>query len=192
MSEVERKLEEALNDARTALVRAEQARSTWEVRVQELQTEVAGLEAAVNRRRQMAVPTSAAPNTKTPGVEVLTGEVVSHGRVFGVPDWSMLPDLGPNGTAVVGVASIVMALLELHRNWQEKKRVAAVEAVLDVAQRPVHRGEITEALRRLGRTSDTLDHVSAALAHLNREARAHPVGGGYWSAGPVALEQGGE
>lgn len=68
-------------------------------------------------------------------------------------------------------------------------RVAAVEAVLDVARRPVHRGEITAALRRIGRTSDTLDHVSAALAHLNHESRAHPVGSGYWSAGPAVLEQ---
>jgi hypothetical protein len=24
---------------------------------------------------------------------------------------------------------------------------------------------------------------------LNRESRAHPVGSGYWSAGPVVLEQ---
>lgn len=193
MTEVERTLEEALSDARAALAEAEQARSGWEVRVRELQTEVSGLEAAINRRRQLAVSRYAAPKTKKLGVEVLSGEVVSHGQVWRAPDWSMMPDLGPNGTAAVGVATIVMALLELHRNWQEKKRVTAVEAVLEVARRPVHRGEITEALKRLGRSSDTLDHVSAALAHLNREARAHPVGGGYWSAGPHALEQeGGE
>lgn len=136
----------------------------------------------------MALSGSAVSNVVRAGTEVVTGEVVANARTWPVPDWSMPPDLGPNAAAAVGVASIVMALLALHRNWQEKKRVAAIEAVLDVAARPVHRSEITEALTRLGRTSDTLDHVSAALAHLNREGRAHPVGGGYWSTGPAALE----
>lgn len=108
------------------------------------------------------------------------------------PDWSAIPDLGPNGTAAVGVAVIVMMLMEKHRDWQQKKRVGAVEAVLQVARQPVHRSQVAEALVRLGRTSDSLDHVSAALAHLNREGRAHPVGNGYWASGPAPLGSGGE
>jgi hypothetical protein len=90
----------------------------------------------------------------------------------------------PGSPTAAGVAALVLLLMDLHGNWVNKKRAGAVESVLKVAGAPVHRGDIAEALKRLGR-QDTLESVSAALAYLNRSGRAHPVGDGFWAAGIV-------
>jgi|ERR1700722_3408077 len=161
--DIERSLESALEDARAALSAAEGRRAEMEIKVQSLRTEVAGLEAAIERRKH-----SDASKPDTPLVRA------TNSNPFVAP---ALPD----GSAAAGVAALVLLMMGLHTNWTNKKRAAAVDSVLKVAGRPVHRSEIVEALKRLGR-SDTLESVSAALAHLNRSARAHPVGDGFWTA----------
>jgi hypothetical protein len=165
VTDLESSLEEALREATTALHDAERQHAQLEVRVQGLRTEVAGIEAALQRRKgQRPAPTGATVQTK-----VLDPK-------FAV---SALPE-----SSAAGVAALVLLLMDLHGNWVNKKRAAAVESVLKVAGGPVHRGHVAEALKRLGR-SDTLESVSAALAYLNRSGRAHPVGDGFWAAGTV-------
>jgi hypothetical protein len=164
---LEKSLEEALLQAKSALMDAERQHAQLEIRVQGLRTEVAGIEASLSRRKaQQAVQWPAAPSSK-----------VLDPKVFAV---STLPE----SPTAAGVAAIVLLLMDLHGNWVNKKRAAAVESVLKVAGGPVHRSDIAEALKRLGR-SDTLEAVSAALAYLNRSGRAHPVGDGFWAAGIV-------
>ncbi len=83
--------------------------------------------------------------------------------------------------AVAGVATLVLVLMEAHRDWATKKRATAVELVLRVAARPVHRTDIAEILQRVGRPKDNLREVSAALAYLHRIGKAKPVGDGIWA-----------
>jgi hypothetical protein len=167
MTDLESSLEEALRQAQAALQDAERQYAQQEVRVQALRTEVAGIEAALQRRKdQRPVPSSSVSISNVLDPKFLT--------VTALPD----------SPAVAGVATLVILLLEVRGNWVNKKRAAAVESVLKVAGGPVHRSDIAEALKRLGR-SDTLESVSAALAYLNRSGRAHPVGDGYWAAGIV-------
>jgi hypothetical protein len=167
MSDIESSLEEALRQAKTALQDAERQHAQLEVRVQALRTEVAGIEAALQRRKdQRPVPTATFESIKVLDPKFLAVSAL------------------PESPSAAGVAALVLLLMDLHSNWVNKKRAAAVESVLKVAGGPVHRADIAEALKRLGR-SDTLESVSAALAYLNRSMRAHPVGDGYWVAGMV-------
>jgi hypothetical protein len=167
MSDLESSLEEALRQAKMALQDAEREHAQLELRVQGLRTEVAGIGAALQRRKeQQPVPTATSVPTK-----VLDPKYVAASAL-------------PESPAVAGVAALVLLLMDLHGNWVNKKRAASVESVLKVAGGPVHRADIAEALKRLGR-SDTLESVSAALAYLNRSMRAHPVGDGYWAVGMV-------
>jgi hypothetical protein len=168
MTDLESSLEEALRQAKTALGDAERQHAQLEVRVQALRTEVAGIEAALQRRKE-ARP--AALSSSVPKIGVLDPKFLAVSTL-------------PESPAAAGVATLVLLLMELRGNWVNKKRAAAVESVLQVAGGPVHRGDIAEALKRLGR-SDTLESVSAALAYLNRSGRAHPVGDGYWASGIV-------
>lgn len=172
---VESSLERALHEAVSALATAELERASWELKVQGLRTEVAGIEAALNRRR--------APASLVPTPVTVSGSV-------GTPDWD--PEQVPVVAAAAGVAALVLLLMDVHKNWTKKKRAAAVESVLKIAGRPVHRSEITEALMRLGRTGDSLEYVSAALAYLNREGRARPTGDGFWVFGNAHEIGGGE
>jgi hypothetical protein len=167
MSDLESSLEEALRQAKAALQDAERQHAQLEVRVQALRTEVAGIEAALQRRKEQQPVFAAAPKSTS----------VLDPKFFAVSPL-------PGSPTVAGVAALVLVLMDLHGNWVNKKRAAAVESVLQVAGGPVHRSDIAEALKRLGR-SDTLESVSAALAYLNRSGRAHPVGDGYWAAGIV-------
>jgi hypothetical protein len=160
---VERSLEGALQEAKSELAAAELQRAAWELKVQALHTEIVGVEAALKRKR-IATSPPLRPNP-TPGSGL-------------TPTWDS--QLVPTTPAAAGVAALVLLLVDVHKNWTTKKRAAAVESVLKVAGRPVHRSEVTEALKRLGRTGDTLEYVSAALAYLNREGRARPTGDGYW------------
>lgn len=177
MTDLESSLEEALRQAQAALQDAERQHAEMEVRVQALRIEVAGLEAALQRRtEQRPAPSSSASKSPVLGPTFLTTPVL------------------PNSPAAAGVATLVILLLEVRGSWVNKKRAAAVESVLQVAGGPVHRSDIAEALKRLGR-SDTLESVSAALAYLNRSGRAHPVGDGYWAAGivqQISFAKGGE
>jgi hypothetical protein len=168
MTDLESSLEEALRQAQAALQDAERQHAQLEVRVQALRTEVAGIEAALQRRKEQRPAASSSP--------VSTNKVLD-------PKFLVVSPL-PESPAAAGVATMVLLLMELRGNWVSKKRAAAVESVLKVAGGPVHRSDIAEALKRLGR-SDTLESVSAALAYLNRSGRAHPVGDGYWAAGIV-------
>jgi gamma-glutamyltranspeptidase len=167
MSSLESSLEEALRQAKTALLDAERQHAQLEVHVQALRTEVAGIDAALHRRREQGTAPRAAPVP----TKVLDPKFLAAAAL-------------PESPAAAGVAALVLLLMDLHSNWVSKKRAAAVESVLKVAGRPVHRGDIAEALKRLGR-SDTLESVSAALAYLNKSGKAHPVGDGYWAAGIV-------
>ena len=167
MTDLESSLEEALRQATTALHDAERQHAQLEVRVQGLRTEVAGIEAALQRRKeQRPAPTGGSEPTKVLDPKFLAVSAL------------------PESPTAAGVAALVLLLMDLHGNWVNKKRAAAVESVLKVAGGPVHRGDVAEALKRLGR-SDTLESVSAALAYLNRSGRAHPVGDGFWAAGTV-------
>lgn len=167
VTDLESSLEEALRQATTALQDAERQHAQLEVRVQALRTEVAGIEAALQRRKEQQPASVAAPQPTN----------VLDPKFFAVSDL-------PHSPTVAGVAALVLVLMDVHSNWVNKKRAAAVESVLQVAGGPVHRSDVAEALKRLGR-SDTLESVSAALAYLNRSGRAHPVGDGYWAAGAV-------
>ena len=66
MSDLESSLEEALRQAQAALQDAERQRAQMEVRVQALRTEVAGIEAALQRRKEQrpaAPPSSLSTGT---------------------------------------------------------------------------------------------------------------------------------
>jgi hypothetical protein len=169
VSGIDVSLETALEESKAALAKAERRRAELEVEVQSLQTEVAGIEAALKRRRE-----SSNPSIFKPASGVFTP------TTFATPAF---PDTYP----VVGLATLVLLLMDLHNNWTNKKRATAVESVLQVANKPIHRTDITDALGRLGRVSDTLESVSAALAYLNRSGRARPIGDGYWEVGKAAM-----
>jgi hypothetical protein len=176
--QVEISLEVALQEARLALEDAERQRAEWELRVESLQTEISGVEAALNRRRAAE-----------------SRSVDSAGGGTPIKAMSMDSPTLPATAAGVGVAALVILLMDVHKNWTNKKRAAAVESVLRAAGRPVHRTEVTEALSRLGRNSDTLEYVSAALAYLNRAGRARPTGDGFWTftePKPLEKSRGGE
>jgi hypothetical protein len=162
--DIESSLEAALQEAKTALADTERRRAELELQVRSLQAEVAGIEAALRRRRKAASPVVSGPLT------TLDPKLLATSALPGSP-------------AAAGVAALVLLMMGIHTNWTNKKRAATVEWVLKVADGPVHRTDVAEALERLGRSSDTLESVSAALAYLNRSGRAHPVGDGYWAAG---------
>jgi hypothetical protein len=167
VGDLESSLEVALSQAKSTLQDAERKHAQLEVRVQALRTEVAGIEAAIQRRREQQPAPTAASVPKN-GLD---------SKFHSAP-------VMPGSPTAAGVAALVLLLMDLHGNWVNKKRAGAVESVLKVAGAPVHRGDIAEALKRLGR-QDTLESVSAALAYLNRSGRAHPVGDGFWAAGIV-------
>jgi hypothetical protein len=68
--------------------------------------------------------------------------------------------------------------------WRAMKRTDAVLRVLHLAEgRQMHRKALTERLSELGRTNDTLEHVSAALAYLAQGNKVTAVGQGWWRYG---------
>jgi len=166
---LEETLEAALLDARVALAGAENERATLETRVSHLRTEVAGLEAALFRRRLTQPSGSDSPVAGLIGLQIPKGA--------NLPPSFVLP---PIDSPIVGVATLVIMLIELHHDWTSKKRASAVELVLRSARTPLHRGAITETLQRVGRPKDTLRDVSAALAYLHRMDRVKPIGDGIW------------
>jgi hypothetical protein len=199
-------LESALSNARSALSQAENSRAEYEVRTQALRVEVAGLEAAIGRRRAAFLYDSRP--TPEAGVASSAAQTAMQHRVGGGSQLSVT-DQPPFGGVATGaeVGALVLLLVELHQMWAEKKRASAVELVLATAKRPVHRTAITEALQRVGRPNETLQDVAAALAYLNRKGRARPIGDGFWVhidfvgatllvdsriAGPPISEKGGD
>ena len=164
---VEEALEVALADARASLVQAEAEKAQLEMRVMRLRQEVDGLEVAVARRR---------------GPSDLSTRHADDLAMLQFKGTSLVSPRTPSGDpAVAGVAMLVTLLLALRQDWVTKKRASAVELVLQAAERPLHRREVTQILQRVGRTKDTLADVSAALAYLNRTGRAVPVGDGVWA-----------
>ncbi|MHB8457449.1 MAG: hypothetical protein ACYDBS_07140, partial [Acidimicrobiales bacterium] len=154
-------LEEALVEARAALVEAETDFARHEVAVANLRVEVAGLEAAIARRGPITT---------------------DHLPLWNQPRAGSLnrPSYAAVGGSGLAVGALVLLLMETRRDWATKKRASAVELVLMTADQPVHRTDITEALRRVGRTKETIENVSAALAYLKTAGRAEPLGDGYW------------
>lgn len=69
--------------------------------------------------------------------------------------------------------------LQETEGWRELGRSDAVERVLREAGKPLHRKEVAEILAQYGRR-DALDHISAALAYLQRNHRARGKGSGMW------------
>ncbi len=63
--------------------------------------------------------------------------------------------------------------------WQRLSRTDAALRVLEEAGKPVHRKTLQAELHARGR-DDSLDHMSAALAYLNRRGRAISKGYGMW------------
>ncbi|MDP9412108.1 MAG: hypothetical protein M3P70_16755 [Actinomycetota bacterium] len=63
--------------------------------------------------------------------------------------------------------------------WQRLSRTDASLRVLQQAGRPMHRKELQAELHAHGR-DDSLDHMSAALAYLNRSGRVLSKGYGMW------------
>jgi hypothetical protein len=166
---LEQTLEAALLDARLALTVAEGERADLETRVEDLRTEVAGLEAALVRRHLTQSSASDAPIAALIYRQPTTGAIHASGSV-----------LPPIDSPIAGVATLVIMLIQLHHDWTSKKRASAVELVLRSAQIPLHRGAITETLQRVGRPKDNLRDVSAALAYLHRMDRVKPIGDGIW------------
>ncbi len=67
------------------------------------------------------------------------------------------------------------------RQWRELPRTEAVERMLARSGGEMHRKELTEQLRQVGR-NDNIDAVSAALAYMARgsEPRVESMGSGRW------------
>jgi len=171
-SAVEETLELALGEARSALSAAELRRAHAESLVAKLRTEVAGLEAAVARRAHEDAQSS-----------IRLGQTAVPSLIrSGVPS-SVPSSVDPT---VLGIATLVLLLMEAHRDWATKKRATAVELVLRGARRPVHRSDITETLQRVGRPKENLRDVSAALAYLHRIGKVKPIGDGSWVHSDVA------
>jgi len=63
--------------------------------------------------------------------------------------------------------------------WQPLDRTSAIERVLQEAGGALHRKEVVARLTRHGR-DDALEHVSAALAYLNKKHRVVSKGEGVW------------
>lgn len=67
------------------------------------------------------------------------------------------------------------------------KRTDAILRALDEAdQKSLHRKLLTEALVEHGR-GDSIEHVSAALAYLQKEKKVTALGQGWWRLGPPHL-----